>query len=197
MSFSVLFVRTDLKRPVNNNFSRKLLRLEPMLWCLSIIYSIEQGTGTGNTAVLLNRHSMCLLCTFCRFKCSLLHSRLYETTERALTQADMHILPTIAWTSQSARITEVVAFSQMRFSLQGNRWGSFPLGLNSTVRDEALQNSSALSRRINTPSPASQPCWDPYSLSTAAPPQIETAGIFSATTALLCISGVCFGSGWN
>lgn len=73
------------------------------------------------------------------------------------------------------------------FSLQG-RWGSFPFGLNSAVRDEALQNSSGLSRRINTPSlPASQPCWDLCSLLTAAPPPVDTVGIFSVTVAVLCM----------
>lgn len=101
----------------------------------------------------------------------------------------------ITWTSQAARSTGIISFSQMRFSLQGNRWGSFPFGLNSTVRDEALQNSFALSRRINTPSPASQPCWDLYFLPTAALPLMQTAGIFSVTVALLRIFSICFSSG--
>lgn len=143
---------------------------------LSIINNIEQGPPI---ALWLYKHYMCLLCVFCCFECSLLHKRLYETAERAHT-GRYAPSSTITWTSQSVWITEVVSFNQTRFSLQGDRWGSFPLRLCSAVRDEALQKSSALSRTINTPSPAPQPC----SLSAAVPPPIETAGIFSVTVSL-------------
>lgn len=57
---------------------------------LLIINNTEQGTSI---ALWLYKHSMCLFRAFCCFRCRLLHNRLYETAERAHTQADMHTLP--------------------------------------------------------------------------------------------------------
>lgn len=159
---------------------------------LLIINNTEQGTSI---ALWLYKQCVPFTCILLFPMPPVTQPSLWDCRES--THAGRHAHSTITWTSQAAWITEVISFSQIRFSLQGNRWGSFPFGLNSAVRDETLHYSSALSGRISTPSPASQPCWDLYSLSTAAPPPIETAGIFSVTVALLCVSGVCFGLEWH
>lgn len=122
------------------------------------------------------RHSMFILCTLGCFQCNLLHNHLYETTE--MTYATL-------CSAQAARITEVVSFNQMRFSLQRNRWGSFPFGMNNAVRDEVPQNSSPHSRRINTHPPAFQPCWDLYSLNSCITSNTDSRDIFSISGSLL------------
>lgn len=114
------------------------------------------------------------------FNCNPLHNHLQITEETVRTWTDTRYPPSVAI------IVEAVSVSQITFSLQGNRWGSFPFRLNSAMRWDAAVYLSSQQKDKYTSSCLLNLLRSLFSLNSCSTSDNDSRGIFSSR--LLSIS---------